>query len=74
MIGKMLTHFPTTCLLGEGWMGVVCDDEDTRFKRKVASRSFSNGSFFRLSHQHLRLDPLFDPLRDHPGLQKLLED
>lgn len=74
MIGKMPAHFRITRLPGEGWTGVVCEAEGTRLKRKVASRSVSNGSLFRLSRQHLSLDPLFDPLRDHPGLQKLLED
>jgi non-specific serine/threonine protein kinase len=35
-------------------------------------QAMANPVFFRLSPHHLRLDPMFDPLRDQPGFQELL--
>jgi serine/threonine protein kinase/Tfp pilus assembly protein PilF len=37
-------------------------------------QALANPVFFRLTPQHLKMDPMFDPLRDHPGFQELLEE
>ena len=35
-------------------------------------RALANPVFFRLTTRHLKLDPMFDPLRNHPGFPELL--
>lgn len=47
---------------------------DLELALEKTRQGLANPVYLRLSPQHLRLDPMFDPLRDHPGFQELLEN
>ena len=67
--GSKLAHYEVVSTLGKGGMGEEWRARDQKLGREVAIKTLP-AEFAK--DEELRVDPLWDPLRDHPRFQALL--
>ena len=71
MIGQTVSHFKILLNLGHGGMGVLCMAEVGDYEAAINAIERLISLPGALTNASLRLDPIYDPLRDNPRFQPL---